>query len=156
LADPETPYDFEEKTWTESETAIPNFPKQENLLEFHAGPAERNRFFVDGATISVGTDGIVRYVLVLKTSGGASNVTLEGIRCETREYKLFAVGRSDGTWNKVQNPQWRAIENKLMNRHHAALNRDFLCPGGLAPHDAVAIRSALRRGKQTDAPHDDR
>lgn len=152
LADQEKPYDFEEKPWIESETALPEFPKPENLIEFSVGPTEHNRFFVDGSTINIGTDGIVRYVLVLKTSGGASNVSLEGIRCDTRELKLFAVGRSDGTWSKIQNPQWQLIENKLINQHHAALSRDYLCPAGHAPRDAAEARAALRRGKHPDAP----
>lgn len=151
LADAEMPYDFEEKPWSESETAIPDFPKPENLIEFSVGPTERNRFFVDGSSIVIGMDGIVRYVLVLKSSGGASNVSLEGIRCDTREYKLFAVGRSDGTWSKLPNPQWRLIENKLMNQYRATLNQEYLCPAGLA-RDVAEARAALRRGKRPDMP----
>ncbi len=152
LADQEKPYDFEEIPWVESVTAVPDYPRQENLIEFTAGPTERNRFFVDGSTINIGTDGIVRYVLVLKAAGGASNVSLEGIRCDTREFKLFAVGRSDGTWSKLGSPQWQRIENKLVNQHHAALSRDFLCPAGHALRDAADARAALRRGKHPDAP----
>lgn len=152
LADPEKPYDFEEKPWQEVATLIPSFPGQENLIEFYVGPTELNRFFVDGSTINVGTDGIVRYVLVIKTAGGASNVSLEGMRCDTRELKLFAVGGPDGTWSKVGKPQWRPIENKRINQHHAVLGRDFLCPAGSAPRDAAEARAALRRGKHPDAP----
>ncbi len=152
LADPVKLNDIEEKPWQEFETQIPGFPAERNLIEFYVGPTEHNRFFVDGSTINVGTDGIVRYVLVLKTSGGASNVSLEGMRCDTLELKLFALGRDDGSWSKVANPQWRPIENKLINQHHAVLSRDFLCPAGHAPRDAADARAALRRGKHPDAP----
>lgn len=152
LADQEIPYDFEEKPWKEVLTQIPEFPIEGNLLEFYVGPTEHNRFFVDGSTIRIGTDGVVRYVLVLKTSGGASNISLEGMRCDTREFKLFALGRSDGSWSKVAIPQWRPIENKLVNHHHAVLSRDFLCPAGHAPRDAADARAAFRRGKHPDAP----
>lgn len=152
LADPEKPYDFEEKTWQEAATQIPEFPVERNLIEFYAGPTEHNRFFVDGSSISIGTDGIVRYVLVVKTAGGASNVSLEGMRCDTLGFKLFALGRSDGTWSKVANPLWRPIENKLVNQHHAVLSRDFFCPAGNAPRDAAAARAALHRGKRPEAP----
>ena len=151
LADQEKPYDFKETPWQEMTTQIPAFPIEANLVEFYVGPTEHNRFFIDGSTINVGTDGIVRYVLVVKTSGGASNVSLEGMRCDTREIKLFALGRSDGTWSKVANPQWRPIENKLVNQHHAVLSRDFLCPPGATPRDAAAVRAELRRGKRPDA-----
>lgn len=152
LADPVKLNDFEETPWKEAATQIPEFPAQQNLIEFYVGPTEHNRFFVDGSTINIGTDGVVRYVLVLKTSGGASNVSLEGMRCDTLEFKLFALGRSDGSWSKVASPQWRPIENKLINQHHAVLSRDFLCPAGHAPRDAADARAALRRGKHPDAP----
>ncbi len=145
-------YDFEEKPWVEEKTVIPDFPKTENLIEFAVGPTERNRFYVDGTTISIGADGIIRYVLVLKTTGGAINVTLEGMRCATRELKLIAVGRSDGGWEKILKPVWRTIENKLVNQHHAVLNRNFFCPSGHTPRDSAEARTALKRGKHEDAP----
>lgn len=144
-ADQEKPYDYVETPWVEAETSLPAFPKEENLIEFYVGPAERNRFFVDGSSIAIGSDGVVRYVLVLKAAGGAKNVTLEGIRCNTREMKLFALGDSNGNWTKVQNPQWRLIENKLVNQYRAVLSRDFFCPPGAPRRDAAEVISALRR-----------
>ena len=33
------------------------------------------------------TDGVVRYTLVTRTAGGATNVTYEGIRCEGRGHR---------------------------------------------------------------------
>ena len=151
LADQEKPYEFEEKPWVEAQTAIPAYPKPENLIEFQVGPTEHNRFFIDGSTIDVGVDGVVRYVLVVKTPGGATNVSLEAMRCGTRGLKLFAVGRFDQTWDKIQSPQWRLVENKSVNHHHAILSRDFLCPAGHAPRDAADARAGLRRGKHPDA-----
>lgn len=151
LADPEPPFNFEEKPWVESQTAIPAYPAESNLIEFFVGPTERNRFFIDGSTIAIGSDGIVRYVMVLETKAGARNVTLEAIRCATREIKLVAVGRSDATWDKIQAPQWRSIENKTINQYRAVLSRNFLCPAGAPPRDSAEARAALRRGKHPDA-----
>ena len=145
-------YDYDEKPWAEEKTVIPDYPKSEDLIEFTVGPTEHNRFYVDGSTISIGADGIVRYVLVLKTAGGASNVSLEAMRCATRELKLVAVGRADGSWSKIQNPNWQPIQNKLVNQHHAVLNRDFLCPSGHTPRDAAEARAGLKRGKNQDTP----
>lgn len=152
FAEPGETYNYDEKPWAEAETAIPAFPKPADLIEFYVGPTESNHFFVDAASISIGTDGVVRYVLVVKTLGGATNVSFEGIRCGTRELKLYATGRSDGTWNKVVAPRWRQIENKLVNQHHAVLNRDFLCPSEQAPGSAAEVRNALRAGKRMEAP----
>lgn len=144
--------DIEEKPWSEESVEPPAYPKEADLIEFDAGSATANRFFIDGSTLSVGKDGIVRYVLVVKTSGGANNVTFEGIHCETREYKIYASGRRDETWARNPNPTWRLIENKLINKHHAALNRDLLCPIGNPINTADEGRDALRRGKHPLVP----
>jgi hypothetical protein len=127
----------------------PAFPKQENLLEFYVSAATTNKYFIDASTLAPGTDGIVRYVLVVKTSGGATNVSFEGINCRERSWKHYATGRSDSTWVKssATRAEWRVIENKSANRHHAALNRDYFCPDGVPIHTSDEGRNALRLGK---------
>ena len=147
-ADPEETYAFEETPWKESALALPAYPQAGNLMEFYVGPTEQNRFLVDGSTISVGEDGVVRYVVVIKTSGGASNINFEGIRCTTQEFKVYALGGPDGQWTKIAVPKWQVIENKLINQHRAVLNRDLFCAGGTAIRDAVEGRSALQRGNR--------
>src|SRR3712207_7049810 len=47
-------------------------PKPENLLTFETGPLSTHRFAVDGKSLSVGSDGVVRYSLVATSSGGRS------------------------------------------------------------------------------------
>jgi len=131
---------------------LPAYPKDTDLIEFYVGPAATNHFFIDGSSLSVGKDGIVRYVIVIKTAGGATNVAYEGIRCESREYRIYATGRADGTWAESRSAIWRLIENKDINRHHAALNRDFLCPIGNPIYTAEEGRNALRRGKHPLVP----
>ena len=150
-ADPEPPFQVEEKPWVEGKTAIPDFPKNADLIEFYVGPTERNRFYVDGSTIAIGEDGVVRYVTVIVAAGGARNVSLEAMRCATREVKLFAVGQSDGAWSKLPSPQWQRIESKSINEYRAVLNRDFFCPSGYTPRDANDARAGLRRGRHPEA-----
>jgi hypothetical protein len=137
--------------WMEGEVVIPAFPQDADLLEFYVSAATANRFFIDARSLAVGADGVVRYALVVRTSGGATNVTFEGIRCAAREYKTYATGRSDRTWVASRVAEWRPIENKPMNRHHAALSRDYFCPGGVAIFKADEGRDALRRGKHPQA-----
>lgn len=145
LDDPDAP------RWVEEETVPPAFPQEGNLLPFYVSEATAHRFFIDGSTMSVGKDGVVRYVLVVRTGGGATNVSFEGIRCETREFRIYASGRGDGKWAKARLSQWRPIENKPMNRHHAALSRDLFCPGGVPIFTPAEGQDALRRGKHPHA-----
>lgn len=146
--------DEDEKSWQEQkDVELPAFPKQVDLAEFYVSSATANKFFIDASTLAVGADGVVRYVLVVKTSGGATNVSFEGIHCKDRNWKLYATGRSDNSWNRSQasRAQWRPIENKPVNRHHAALSRDYFCPGGIGIYTADEGRNALRLGKHPNS-----
>jgi hypothetical protein len=90
---------------------------------------------------------------VVRTSGGATNVSFEGINCKDLTWKHYATGRSDGTWvkSRATRIEWRPIENKPVNRHHAALRRDYFCPASSAINNAEEGRNALRLGKHPDA-----
>jgi len=102
------------------------------------------------ATLSVGSDGVVRYVLVMLTSGGARNVTFEGMRCESHERRIYASGRRDGTWSKSRNNEWSRINDEYANRYHAALFLDYFCPDGIPVGSVAEAQDALRRGGRTD------
>lgn len=145
------PGDDDDKQWLEGEVTLPAYPQDADLLEFYVSAATANRFFVDGKSLSIGSDGVVRFSLVVLTSGGATNVSYEGLRCESREVKLYATGRADRTWSASQLAVWKRIENKSVNRHHAALSRDYFCPRGPRILSADEGRNALRRGKHPDA-----
>ena len=119
----------EPKTLVELDLKLPALPKDANLLQFEPSAASANRFYVDGPSILVGADGIVRYTLVIKTPSGASNVSYEGMRCLTKEQKNYAFGRSDGTWSNARTSEWRRIVYKDLNRHHAVLYTDYFCAG---------------------------
>ncbi|MBK9018812.1 MAG: CNP1-like family protein [Sulfuritalea sp.] len=142
-----------EKPWVEAAVDLPAFPVEANLIEFYVGAAASNKFFIDASTLSAGSDGTLRYVLVVRTTGGATNVSFEGIHCKERRWKHYATGRSDGTWVKSPSSRadWRPIENRPVNRHHAALSRDFFCPGGIQINSAEEGRNALRLGKHPNA-----
>lgn len=133
--------------WTEDAVELPAYPDDKNLREFYVGEATSHRFFVDETTLMPGKDGVVRYALVVKTGGGSTNISFEGLRCETRELRVYASGRADGTWAKARHSEWRPVENKPINRHHAALSRDLLCPMGTPIRNADEGRDALRRGR---------
>lgn len=138
------------RRWQEKAVVLPLAPLAENLLPFYVSAATNNDFFVDGTSISVGSDGVVRYVLVVQSAGGARNVSFEGIRCETREYRDYAFGRPDGTWSKSRNENWRAIRDVPANRHHFTLFIDYFCPGGVITLSVDHVRDAFRRGPYRD------
>ncbi|MCS4509300.1 CNP1-like family protein [Xylophilus ampelinus] len=65
---------------------------------------------VDPASISILSDGIVRYVSVARSlAGTAVNATYEGIRCSTAEVKLYARHYAEGEWQPQETPTWVSL-----------------------------------------------
>lgn len=142
--------DYEKQVWQEIQHQMPPAPRQESLVSFYVSAATDNRFFVDANSVSVGNDGVVRYVLLILTSGGARNVSYEGMRCETGERRIYASGRQDGSWSKSRRNEWEKIREAVANRHYAALYYDYFCPGGVIARSDQEAVSALRAGLHPD------
>lgn len=142
-------FDFEfdqEKPWVEIEAQLPPYPKDENLLPFYVSAATDNRFFVDGASISVGEDGVVRYTLIVRSTEGAVNVSFEGMRCASHEMRLYAFGRKEGNWSRARSAKWVPIRYQDRNRQHHVLYDDFFCPNEIVVKDPQEAVDLLKRG----------
>ena len=142
-------FDEDRKPWKEIEAKIPSYPRSEDLVPFDPDAASRHGFYIDARSLSVGEDGVVRYTLVVKAAGGATNVTFEGIRCELRQQKYYAVGRADGSWARAHNAQWRRIGPREVNRHHNTLYADYLCSGGTPVRSVREIVQLFRSAATT-------
>jgi hypothetical protein len=129
---------------------LPAAPRQANLLPFFVSSASEFRFFVDGASISPGKDGVVRYTLIVRSPLGAETVSYEGIRCATGEVKSYAYGRADGSWT-VRPGAWRRFEARGVQRWHDALWREYFCPRELPIRTAAEGVYALKRGGHPDS-----
>ncbi|MCL4801223.1 MAG: hypothetical protein KJ025_16640 [Burkholderiales bacterium] len=149
--------DFGEAPFREERVALPPPPRDENLIRFDAGPARRAfTYAVDAASLTVGADGVVRYTLVARSDAGATNVTYEGIRCETRERRVYAYARSDGKWLDRHATGWAKIGAPAREGHVYVLYADFFCPArGLTIRDAAEGIAALKRGRHPRASEEE-
>ena len=129
--------------------APPALPRERDLIEFFVAATSEFRFFVDPASISVTEGGEVRYTLVARSSTGAQNVTYEGMRCNSGEVRLYAIG-SDGAWGGRAG-EWRPIEPRSVQRWHNALYREYFCPQREPIASAKEGVQALRSGGHTAA-----
>ncbi|WP_313951417.1 CNP1-like family protein [Accumulibacter sp.] len=137
--------DLATKRGQETEVQLPPFPQAENLIPFVVSAMTDNKFMIDGESLTVSTDGIVRYTLVIISSAGAQNVSYEAIRCPTAERRVYAFGHSaDKTWSRARRDQWTQIQESTLNRHHAALFSDYFCAVGINLRDADDARRSLR------------
>jgi hypothetical protein len=102
------------------------------------------RYYVDWGSVSAGEDRIVRYVLVARSASGAENLSFEGIRCQSREYRVYAVGKPEGGW-AGRPSEWRPIPRQW-NSSQASLARQYFCPGRAAIKTSEEGQRALRAG----------
>ena len=112
---------------------LPQYPRPENYLPFEVSATTPFVFFVDAKSVSVGADNVVRYSVIAKSADGGLNVSFEGMRCGERQFRIYAVGRSDNTWSEVRNSRWEPIRADQRNAQRAVLYRDLFCPvtGGI-------------------------
>lgn len=123
----EEDFDDENKPWEEIAVQMPAVPLPENLIEFYVSPTATQKFAIDAKSLAIGSDGVIRYTLVVTSPAGAKNISYEGIRCATFEKKLYAFGRDDGSWGRSRRDQWEGIVRSNVNRQHAALAQDYFC-----------------------------
>lgn len=141
----------EVRDWREGSFALPAYPKAPDLLPFQVSAVRSFEFYIDGASLSVGDDGVVRYTLVARSPSGAENVSFEGIRCNTGTVRVYAFGQRDGRWSE-RGTDWRPIDRAGGQRWHYTLWREFFCPHAIAIRDAAEGMAALRQGSHPDAP----
>lgn len=139
--------DGEKPAWQESAVNLPAAPKKENLLSFYVSPTATIDFSIDAKSVSVDKDGVVRYTLVAASRTGATNISYEGIRCQSAEKKLYAFGQPDGSWSRARRDVWDVIRESGANRQHATLALEYFCEGGSIAGKAETIVERLRRKK---------
>ena len=138
--------DAEETPWEEIEAQLPAFPEKGNLIPFTVGSVSDIRFYIDGPSISIGADGVVRYTLVAVSSEGAQTVSYEGLRCATRERKFYAFGRSDKTWSKPRSNQWMRILGTSNNPQVELYTNNFCFNSIVSVSSPEDARRMLRNG----------
>lgn len=137
--------------WEEAELSLPPPPSQGKLRSFDVSANASHTFSVDEDSLSIGADNVIRYTLVIESQSGARNVSYEGIRCDTREYKQFAYGKANGEWSIARASKWQAIRGTTMNRYHHALAKDFFCDDRALKGGIKQIQFALRN-QQRETP----
>lgn len=144
LSEPES-----EAAWTEAGYAMPAPPRQASLREFDIGAtASDSRYFVDASSLEVGSDGVLRYVLVVRSAGGAESVTFEGLRCAAGAWRVYAVGRPNGEWIASRDESWRPIAASARSRGRGVLASDYFCDGTAALRNRDEALTRLSEGRK--------
>ena len=130
--------------WKEVDAPPPPALRTQGLIPLETSASIGLRFGVDPASVSVGPDGVVRYVVVASSSTGTVNAMYEGLRCNTAEVKVYARHNPDRGWVPVQGAEWQPLQNRPNSRHSLVVARTGACIGHGTSGTASEIVRALR------------
>ena len=127
--------------WTEEQVPPPPVFSLDHLIALDMPQPVSLQIGVDPETISVGADGVVRYVIVMRNTSGSTNAVYEGLRCISDEVRTYARLGSSGQWSLIQNPVWKSVNDNMPSHHALAFARQGGCQDRLATSPQEIIRS---------------
>lgn len=99
------------------------------------------RVGIDPATVTVGQDGVVRYVVVMSNATGTVNASYEGIRCASDQVKVYARAGASGEWSVLPEPTWRDVNGNQPSKHALVFARLAACDVRVANRQAEVIKA---------------
>lgn len=134
--------------WREADAPPPPPLRTERLIPLEI-PSTSMRFGIDPASVSVGEDGIVRYVVIARSPSGVVNANYEAVHCQLAQVKVYARHNPDSGWVKARDPQWQPIHSTANSRHSLFIARNGACLGSGANGNAAKIVRDLGSGVET-------
>lgn len=136
---------IENPDWKEVDAPPPPPLRTQGLVPIEVERATL-RFAVDPASVTVGQDSIVRYVVVATSSTGTVNAMYEGIRCASGEGKVYARHNPDSGWVPVRNAEWVDLGRVPNSKHSLVIARSGVCFGRAPNGSPAQIVRDLRAG----------
>jgi hypothetical protein len=134
----------ESKIWRESTVAPPAWPEEANLLALPMSRNDTVKVFVDSKSVIRASDRVLRLTLVVESQAGARSVFFEGIRCETREYKTYAIGTVDRRFRLLNAPVWKFIERNPLNEYRYKLYDQYACESSNSAREPQEFIESLK------------
>lgn len=113
--------------WQESKTVIPPYPDDNDLVAVPPGVTDTLKIYLDRKSISRAPDRVARFTLVVESRSGARSIFYDGLRCETKQYKTYAIGTENHTFVPASDPQWRTIPRPEINAFRYRLYDRYVC-----------------------------
>lgn len=140
-------YAFNPPDWVEAKVPPPPAFTVAQLIPIDMPHYVTLEVGMDPATVSVGTDGVVRYVVVMRNASASTTAAYEGIRCTTDEVKTYARTNSAGEWVAITTPLWRPITDNLPSKHAFAIARQGGCNTRLSSSLDETLKALKRNQK---------
>ena len=134
----------EEKAWVEAAAAPPASFSTTSLLPFEVMKNSALTYGIDPKSLTVGEDGVVRYVMVARSDSGALNAMYQGIRCATAETKTYARWSGNNSWNTSPDAAWQTLDFRGPTRPAMMLARQGVCEGRTVTGNVQKILATLK------------
>ena len=141
------PVDPDAETWTESQVNPPASFSVDKLQTFELGHTSSLTYGIDPNALTVGPDGVVRYVLVARSERGALNVLYQGLRCQTAEVKTYGRWDNRSSWNTDAKDGWQRLMPKGFTQPSLVLARSGVCDGRTVNGTPQNILRTLKNGR---------
>ena len=142
------------EVWRESFIDFPPLSPKSSFSQYQTRSQTGFNFYLDVSSIKLTADGVVRISLLAISPKGSENITYEGFRCETREYKLYASSWGfDEKWILAKRTKWKTPSYSTANTYRSDLLEFYICNGVLNVNEK-AMKALLKKGKMNK--HDGR
>jgi len=135
-----------EKPWQEQQQPFPPFPLAQDLIPVRADTgATGYNYYIDVNSVSLSTDEVLHYTIIIQSPTGASNIVYEGIRCATQEIKTLGYGTRDGRFARMRDPKWTYVFTRGPLGYRTTLVERYVCDenGWAIDSDTVLARLVL-------------
>lgn len=118
--------------WRENAAGAPPAYDSTRLIAVESPRGSALSFGIDPKTIAVGTDGVVRYVVVASSQQGADTALFEGIRCSNGEFRTYARrNKGEAEWSPADggSTPWKPLASTGLAAHAKAIAQAGICVG---------------------------
>ena len=133
----------DDPSWKEGDVPPPPAFRMDKLVGVEVNLLGSLKYGIDPATISVGKDRVLRYVIVAYSSSGAMTAMYEALRCVTGEAKTYAR-YNDSKWTPIESPQWQSVFEQRRFNYQLAVARQGGCDNTAPPSSVNAMVERLK------------
>lgn len=129
--------------WQETSQALPAYPQDADLIALDVQMRDAAfEFLVDGKSLVTSDDGVVHFTSVIRSDSGAKNVLREGLRCGYAQFKVYAYGQPDASFQPAREAEWKYIPSNGTNSWRNQL-LPYMCDYNLRPLQPKQILSRI-------------
>lgn len=130
--------------WQEAAAPPPPALRTSGLLPLDVSGSSL-RFGVDPDSITIGSDSVVRYVVVASDADGLVSAMYEGLRCGTAEVKTYARhNQGSSGWVPARDADWQPLRGRGGARHSLVFARSGACDHNAPNRPASKIVRELK------------